>query len=71
VNKLGAESVIALGNGNNDRKMLKAAKIGIAVMESEGCAVDAIMAADILVRAALDGLELLLNTKRCKATLRF
>jgi hypothetical protein len=29
------------------------------------------MAADILVRAALDGLELLLNTKRCKATLRF
>jgi soluble P-type ATPase len=71
VNRLGAESVVALGNGNNDRKMLKAAKIGIAVMEGEGCAVDAIMAADILVRAALDGLDLLLNTKRCKATLRF
>jgi soluble P-type ATPase len=71
VNKLGVESVVALGNGKNDRKMLKAAKIGIAVTEGEGCAVDAIMAADIHVRAALDGLDLLLNTKRCKATLRY
>jgi soluble P-type ATPase len=71
VNKLGVGSVVALGNGKNDRKMLKAAKIGIAVTEGEGCAVDAIMAADIHVRAALDGLDLLLNTKRCKATLRF
>jgi soluble P-type ATPase len=71
VSKLGAESVVALGNGKNDRKMLKAAKIGIAVTESEGCAVDAIMAADIHVNSALDGLDLLLNTKRCKATLRF
>jgi soluble P-type ATPase len=71
VNKLGVESVIALGNGKNDRKMLKAARIGIAVTEGEGCAVDAIMAADIHVISALDGLDLLLNTKRCKATLRF
>lgn len=51
--------------------MLKAAKIGIAVTEGEGCAVDAIMAADIHVRSAIDGLDLLLNTKRCKAALRF
>lgn len=71
VNKLGAESVVALGNGKNDRKMLKAARIGIAVSEGEGCAVDTIMAADIHVRSALDGVDLLLNTKRCKATLRF
>ena len=71
VNKLGPDKVVALGNGKNDRKMLKAAKIGIAVTEGEGCAVDAIMAADIHVRAALDGLDLLLNTKRCKATLRY
>ena len=71
VNKLGAESVVAFGNGNNDRRMLKAATIGIAVSEGEGCAVDAIMAANIHVRSALDGLDLLLNTKRLKATLRF
>jgi soluble P-type ATPase len=71
VNKLGAESVVALGNGKNDRKMLKAVRIGIAVTEGEGCAVDAILAADIHVRSALDGFDLLINTKRCKATLRF
>ncbi len=71
VNKLGANRVVAFGNGNNDRKMLKAAKIGIAVTEGEGCAVDAITSADIHVRSAVDGLDVLLNPKRCKATLRF
>jgi len=71
VTKLGAGRVAAFGNGNNDRKMLKAARIGIAVSEGEGCAVDAIMAANIHVRSAADGLDLLLNLKRLKATLRF
>jgi P-type E1-E2 ATPase len=71
VNRLGAGNVVALGNGKNDRKMLKAARIGIAVTEGEGCAVDAIVAADIHVKSALDSLDLLLNPKRCKATLRF
>jgi soluble P-type ATPase len=71
VNKLGLEKTIVFGNGKNDRRMLKAARIGVAVSESEGSAVDAIMAADIHVRSALDGLDLLLNPKRCKATLRF
>lgn len=68
---LGAQHVVALGNGKNDRRMLKVARLGIAVSEGEGCAVDALMAADIHVRSALDGLNLLLNPKRCKATLRF
>jgi soluble P-type ATPase len=71
VKSLGAENVIAFGNGNNDRKMLKIACLGIAVSEGEGCAVDAIKAADIHVRSAKDGLDLLLDPRRCKATLRF
>jgi P-type E1-E2 ATPase len=71
VQKLNAESVVAIGNGNNDRKMLKAARIGIAVTEGEGCAADAITAANIHVRSTLDGLDLLLNPKRLMATLRF
>lgn len=71
VRKLGAGSVVAFGNGNNDRKMLKAAGLGIAVSEGEGCAIDALMAANIHVRCSTDGLDLLLNPKRCKATLRF
>jgi soluble P-type ATPase len=71
VKKLGAETVVAFGNGNNDRKMLKTAHVGIAVTEGEGCAVDALTAADIHVTSANSGLDLLLNVKRLKATLRF
>ena len=71
VRRLSAKGVIAFGNGKNDRRMLKAAKIGVAVSEGEGCAVDAIIAADIHVRKAVDGLDLLLKPKRLKATLRF
>jgi soluble P-type ATPase len=71
VQELGPDKVVALGNGNNDRKLLAAARVGIAVAEGEGCAVEAIVAANILVRSAVDGLDLLLNPKRLKATLRF
>lgn len=71
VRKLGAENVVALGNGNNDRRMLGIAKIGISVCLNEGCSIDAIKSADIFVNSPLDALELLLNPKRLKATLRF
>ena len=71
IKKLGAEKVVAFGNGNNDRKMLKAARIGITVSQGEGCAAEAIMAANIHVNNANVGLDLLLHPKRCKATLRY
>ncbi len=71
VKKLGAKNVVALGNGNNDRKMLKAARIGIAVCLKEGCSRDAYVSSDIIVTSARDALDLLLNTKRLKATLRY
>lgn len=71
VEKLGAGKVVALGNGMNDRRMLRAARLGIAVMEGEGCVTDAIAKADICVRSASEGLDLLLKPERCKATLRF
>ena len=71
VKKLGAEKVVAFGNGNNDRKMLKAARIGIAVSQGEGCAVEALIAANVHVTNTNVGLNILLHPKRCKATLRF
>jgi soluble P-type ATPase len=71
VQTLGTDTVVALGNGKNDRKMLKASRVGIAVCLNEGCAVDAITSADILVTSTTDALDLLLNRKRLKATLRF
>lgn len=70
VKMLGNEYVIALGNGKNDRKMVKVAKIGIAVMLEEGCAVETLLNSDILVKSPLDALDLILNPKRLIAILR-
>ncbi len=70
VEQLGSSSVVAMGNGRNDRLMLAAARIGIAVTGKEGCAVETLKAADIHVTDALDGLDLLVNPKRLIATLR-
>jgi len=71
VKQLSPERVVAVGNGNNDRNMLKIAALGIAILGTEGCALSAIQAADIVVTDINHGLELLLNPLRCKATLRY
>jgi soluble P-type ATPase len=70
VEKLGPAGVIAFGNGRNDREMLEAAGIGIAVAEGEGCAIEALAKADVVVTGINNGLDLLLHPKRLKATLR-
>ena len=71
VENLGPSSVVAFGNGNNDRKMLRISRIGIAVTEGEGAAVDILMAGEIHVTSINSGFDLLLNPKRLKATLRY
>ncbi|MCG6990074.1 MAG: ATPase P [Gemmatimonadetes bacterium] len=69
------QHVAAFGNGNNDRLLLKAVRdaggLAVAVDNGEGCALDAILAADLLVHGSENALDLLLDTDRCKATLRF
>jgi soluble P-type ATPase len=70
VQALGTERVVAYGNGRNDRHMLKAARLGVAVVGREGCAVDALLAADLCIGDIVDGLDLLLNPKRLEATLK-
>jgi len=67
---IGSEHVVAIGNGNNDSLMLKDARLGIVVMEGEGCAVSALTNADMAVRSICDALDLLLHPKGCVATLR-
>jgi soluble P-type ATPase len=67
---LGAERVVALGNGNNDVLMLKAAKLGIAVCLKEGCSIKAIEVAQVFVMSPVDAIDLLLTPKRLIATLR-
>ncbi len=67
---LGAEGTVAVGNGRNDRLMLESAALGIAVIQTEGTAREALGAADLVVPGILEGLDLLLHPQRLKATLR-
>jgi len=70
VQALGADQVVAIGNGNNDIMMLSEASLGIAVLGPEGTATRALLAADVVVRDVADGLDLLLDPIRLLATLR-
>lgn len=67
---LDKDRVVAIGNGANDRRMLRVSKLALAVAEGEGCALDALLNADILVRSIHEGLSLLLNPQRIVATLK-
>jgi P-type E1-E2 ATPase len=69
VEQLGAERVVAIGNGANDAEMLRAAALGIAVIGTEGLAGEALRAADV-VATIQDALDLLLYPRRLVATLR-
>lgn len=67
---LGAQSVVAIGNGANDVPMMQAAQLSIAILGPEGLAGTALTTADVVVTAAVDALDLLLNPRRLVATLR-
>jgi soluble P-type ATPase len=70
VQELGLEHTVCIGNGRNDRFMLRAAALGLAVVLAEGIAGETIQAADIVSRSINDALDLLLNPLRLTATLR-
>ncbi len=70
IKRLGRELCVAIGNGLNDRIMVKSAQLGIATIQAEGAAAPTVKCADIAVLSILDGLNLLLNPQRLTATLR-
>jgi soluble P-type ATPase len=70
LNTVGAEETIVIGNGFNDRLVLEHAALSIAVIGGEGCCVQALQKADIVVNNILDALDLLLKPMRIVATLR-
>ena len=70
VQRLGAERVVAIGNGANDVAMLRAVALSILVLGTEGAAVPALLAAQVVVSSAADALDLLLFPERLVATLR-
>jgi P-type E1-E2 ATPase len=70
VRALGAEKVVAIGQGANDAEMLKAAALGICVMSQEGVAVETLISADIVAPDIFAALDLLEKPVRIVASLR-
>jgi len=70
VQEIGAKRVCAIGNGRNDRKMLAAAAVSIALIQREGGAGEALAAAAVVAVDILDALDLLRHPARLIATLR-
>jgi soluble P-type ATPase len=70
VESLGAERVVAIGNGANDSAMLEKSGLGIFVIGPEGSAVETLLKADVVAPNILAALEILTHPKRLIATLR-
>jgi soluble P-type ATPase len=70
VQQLDPVHVVAIGNGGNDTGMLRLAALGIAVLTTEGLAIRALQAADVLVHSPVEAIDLLLKPQRLIATLR-
>jgi P-type E1-E2 ATPase len=70
VEELGADRVVAVGNGANDVAMLRRAALGIAVLGGEGLAATCLSAADVIAPDIGTALDLLLRPRRLIATLR-
>ena len=70
IERLGCAATVAVGNGRNDRLMLAAAALGIAVVLREGVAAATLAAADIVCTGIVPALDLLRHPLRLTATLR-
>lgn len=70
IQALGADSCVAMGNGRNDRLMLKAAALGIALILDEGAFCNTLASADVVSTRVTDALDMLSKPLRLTATLR-
>lgn len=70
LNNLGKHETLCVGNGRNDRLMLKEAVLGIALIQEEGVCVETLLAADIACRSVFDVFGFLKTPNGLIATLR-
>ena len=70
IEQLSSKETVCIGNGKNDRLMLKEASLGIGIIGREGLALDSLMTADVICSSITDALDILLHPKRLIATLR-
>jgi soluble P-type ATPase len=72
---LNTKNVAVLGNGNNDRLLLQEVKANgglcVAVDNGEGCSIEALLNAHLLVQGAVAALDVLLKPEQFAGTLRY
>lgn len=67
---LGKETTLCVGNGKNDRLMLKESVIGIVLIQDEGVCVESLLAANIACKSIMDVFAYFKEPNRIIATLR-
>lgn len=70
LNSLGPDMTACIGNGRNDRLMLDASALGMAVILKEGTYFKTLQSADLVFTDITDALDVLLNPLRLIADLR-
>jgi len=70
VSELGLDRTVCIGNGRNDRLMVKEAVLGIGLVQAEGMSALLLSASDIVCTGIVDALYLLKEPNRLVATLR-
>jgi len=68
--RLGLERTLCVGNGRNDRLMLKEAALGVALLQEEGVFSETLLSADLVCKHVLDVFSFLQEPKRLIASLR-
>lgn len=70
IRTIGPDQTIALGNGNNDRKMLEISALGIGVLGEEGMSFKTLKASDLFIQELMNFFEMIEQPKKLIASLR-
>lgn len=70
VSGIGKNHTVCIGNGNNDRLMLKEACLGIALVQEEGVCVETLLSSNVVCKSIIDAFAYFKEPKRLIATLR-
>tara|TARA_B100001063_G_scaffold201182_1_gene194498 strand:- start:2294 stop:2761 length:468 start_codon:yes stop_codon:yes gene_type:complete len=70
IKSLGSSTTLSVGNGRNDKLMLKESILGIAILQDEGLCTETLLNSDILVKSIFDVFSFLKDENRLIATLR-
>ena len=70
IKNLGSSTTLSVGNGRNDKLMLKESILGITILQDEGLCTETLLNSDILVKSIFDVFSFLKDENRLIATLR-